>query len=100
MEYKINDNYEDISSSFTNIFSIQKEEKVKLGEIFSIQKEEKVKLGENLTSKKSILLGQQSEKAVCEIIKDNGYGSGFFIRIKINGNEICCLWFYKWFHWR
>ena len=39
----------------------------------------------------SKILGEQSEKSVCEIIKDNGYGSGFFCKIKLNGNEICCL---------
>ena len=58
---------------------------------FSIKNEEKVKAGENLTTKNSILLAQQAEKSVCEIIKDNGYGSGFFCSIKYEGEEMCCL---------
>ena len=58
---------------------------------FSIQKENHVKLGENLTTKKSILLNEKAEKSICEIIKDNGYGSGFFTKIKYEGNEIFCL---------
>ena len=58
---------------------------------FSIQKENHVKLGENLTTKKSILLNEKAENSICEIIKDNGYGSGFFSKIKYEGNEIFCL---------
>ena len=58
---------------------------------FSIQKENHVKLGENLTIKKSILLNEKAQKSICEIIKDNGYGSGFFSKIKYEGNEIFCL---------
>ena len=58
---------------------------------FSIKNEEKVKAGENLTTKNSILLAQQAEKSVCEIIKDNGYGSGFFCTIKYESEEMCCL---------
>ena len=58
---------------------------------FSIVKENRVKLGENLNTKKSILLSQKAEKSICEIIKDNGYGSGFFSKIKYEGNEIYCL---------
>ena len=60
-------------------------------ESFSIQKEEKVKHGENLAVKMSKILNEKAEKSVCEIIKDNGYGSGFFCKIKIYENEICCL---------
>ena len=59
--------------------------------ISSIQYEEKVKLGENLTLKMSKILSEKAERSVCEIIKDNGYGSGFFSKIKLDGNEICCL---------
>ena len=58
---------------------------------FSIQNEEKVKHGENLTSKMSKILSEKVEKSICEIIKDNGYGSGFFCKIKFEGNEIYCL---------
>ena len=58
---------------------------------FSVKNEEKVKPGENLTAKNAMLLGQQAEKSVCEIIKDYGYGSGFFCKIKYEGEEMYCL---------
>ena len=60
---------------------------------FSIINEENVKEGENLTIKKSKILNEKAEKTICEIIKDNGYGSGFFCKIKYPNkfNEIYCL---------
>ena len=76
-DFEIIDNIEDYTQSFTNNIAIQNKEKVKHGD--------------NLTSKQSMLLSNQAEKSVCEIIKDNGYGSGFFGLIKIDGNDICCL---------
>ena len=48
----------------------------------SIINEEKVKDGENLTLKKTKILLEKVEKSVCEIIKDYGYGTGFFCKIK------------------
>ena len=77
MKSKLNKNDEEDSSAFSNDFSIQ-------NELY-------VKHGENLTSKMSKILAEKSEKSVCEIIKDNGYGSGFFCKINLDGNEICCL---------
>ena len=44
----------------------------------SIRNEEKVKEGENLTLKKIKILLEKAEKSICEIIKDKGYGTGFF----------------------
>ena len=76
-DFEIIDNIEDYTQSFTNNFAIQNKEKVMHVE--------------NLTSKQSMLLSNQAEKSVYEIIKENGYGSGFFDLIKIDGNEICCL---------
>ena len=58
---------------------------------FSIKNEEKVKAGENLTTKNSMFLAQQAEKAVCKINFDNGHGSGFFCSIKYGDENICCL---------
>ena len=60
---------------------------------FSIINEENIKKGENLTIKKSKILNEKAEKTICEIIKDNGYGSGFFCKIKYPNkfNEIYCL---------
>ena len=33
----------------------------------------------------------QLEKSICEIIKEEGYGLGFFTKINYKGNEIICL---------
>ena len=57
----------------------------------SIINEEKVKDGENLTLKKNKILLEKVEKSVCEIIKDYGYGTGFFCKIKYLNKEIYCL---------
>ena len=57
----------------------------------SIINEEKVKDGENLTLKKNKLLLEIAEKSVCEIIKDYGYGTGFFCKIKTLNKEMYCL---------
>lgn len=51
-----------------------------------IIKEEKVKVGENLSIKNAKILPEKAEKSVCEIIKDNGYGSGFFCKLKYPDN--------------
>ena len=62
--------------------------------IFSIRNEEKVKAGENLNTKNTKILLKKAEKSVCEIVKDTGYGSGFFCKIKYPNNyneEIYCL---------
>ena len=59
----------------------------------SIKNEEKVKSGENLSLKNAKILNEKIEKSVCQIIKDNGYGTGFFCKIKYSDkpNEIICL---------
>ena len=54
-------------------------------------KNEKDKIDENLTEDMSIVLTQKTKKSVCEIIKDSGYGLGFFCKLKLDGSEICCL---------
>jgi hypothetical protein len=48
----------------------------------NILNEEKVKAGENLNTKNTKILLEKAEKSVCEIVKDTGYGSGFFCKIK------------------
>jgi len=60
---------------------------------FSIKNENKVKEGENITLKNSKILFEKSEKSICEIITDKGYGTGFFCIIKYPNkyNEIYCL---------
>ena len=59
----------------------------------SIRNEERVKEGENLTLKKIKILLEKAEKSICEIIKDKGYGTGFFCKMKYPDkyNEIYCL---------
>ena len=59
----------------------------------SIINEENINKGENLTTKKSKILNEKAEKTICEIKKKNGYGSGFFCKIKYPNkfNEIFCL---------
>ena len=71
----------------------EKNESKTFNDDFSIINEENVKEGENLTLKKSKILNEKAEKTICEIIKDNGYGSGFFCKIKYPNkfNEIYCL---------
>ena len=59
---------------------------------FSSVKESEVKPGEDLTTKKEIILPKKGEKSICKIIKEDGYGSGFFCEIKLKEDkEICCL---------
>ena len=60
---------------------------------FSIKNEEKVKEGENFIIDNFEILYKKDEESICEIIKDNGYGSGFFCKIKYPNkyNEIYCL---------
>ena len=36
-------------------------------------------------------MSEKVKKSVCEIIKDGGFGSGFFCKIKFEENELCCL---------
>ena len=60
----------------------EKNESKTFNDDFSIINEENVKEGENLTIKKSKILNEKAEKTICEIIKDKGYGSGFFCKIK------------------
>ena len=71
----------------------EKNESKNFNDDFSIINEENVKEGENLTIKKSKILNEKAEKTICEIIKDNGYASGFFCKIKYPNkfNEIYCL---------
>ena len=57
----------------------------------SIKKEERVKDGDNLNIKLIKMLSEKLEKSICEIIKKNGYGTGFFSKIKYKNNEIYCL---------
>ena len=56
-----------------------------------IENEEKVKEGENLTAKKNKILLEKADNSVCEIIKENGYGSGFICKIRYDKEEIYCL---------
>ena len=61
---------------------------------FLIKNEANIKKGKNLTLNQSNLLNEKVKKSVCEIIIDNGYGSGFFCKIKLpnnNNEEIYCL---------
>ena len=60
---------------------------------FVIKNEEKVKEGENLNIENIKTLLEKCEKSICEIQKDNGYGSGFLCIIKYPDrfNKICCL---------
>ena len=59
----------------------------------SILNEINVKEGENLNTKQTKILIEKAENSVCEIIENNGYGSGFFCKIKYPDefNEITCL---------
>ena len=56
-----------------------------------IENEEKVKEGENLTVTKIKILSEKADNSVCEIIKENGYGSGFICKIRYDKEEIYCL---------
>ena len=56
-----------------------------------IENEEKVKEGENLTVTKIKILSEKADNSVCEIIKENGYGSGFICKIRYEKEEIYCL---------
>jgi len=60
---------------------------------YSIKNEEKIEEGENLTFMNTKLLYIKAEKSICEIIKNEGYGTGFFCKIKYPNkfNEIYCL---------
>ena len=60
---------------------------------FSIKDEEKIEEGENLTLMNTKILLEKVEKSICEIIRDKGYGTGFFCKIKDPNtfNEINCL---------
>ena len=49
----------------------------------SIQNEEKIEEGENITLMNSKILFEKAEKSICEIIKDKGYGTGFFVKLNI-----------------
>ena len=58
-----------------------------------IENEHKVKEGDIIELKMMRILLDKSEKSICEIKTDNGYGSGFFCKIRypdIN-NQIYCL---------
>ena len=59
----------------------------------SIKNEEKIEEGENITLMNSKILFEKAEKSICEIIKDKGYGTGFFCKIKYPNkfSEIFCL---------
>ena len=52
----------------------------------SIKNEDKVKSGENLSLKNAKILYEKIEKSVFQIIKDNGYGTGFFCKLNIQIN--------------
>ena len=60
---------------------------------FSIRNEEKVKKGENIKLENLEILCKKAKKSICEIIKDKGYGTGFFCKIKYPNkfDEIYCL---------
>ena len=60
-------------------------------EKFSIKKQEKVKEGENFIIDNFEILYKKDEESICEIIKDNGYGTVFFCKIKYPNqfNKIC-----------
>ena len=53
---------------------------------FSIIDEHKVNERKNLTLKKTKILYEKAVQSICEIIKDKGYGSGFFCKIKNPNN--------------
>lgn len=46
-----------------------------------IRNEQIIKKGEALNLKNIKLLGEKAEASACKIIKDFGYGSGFFCKI-------------------
>ena len=48
----------------------------------AIINEEKIK-GENLSFSKIKIIKEKGESSICEIIKDNGYGSGFFVKLNM-----------------
>ena len=58
---------------------------------FSIENEKKIKPYNNISFTNSKILYQKAKKSICEIILKDGYGSGFFCKIKNEENEICCL---------
>ena len=55
--------------------------------------ENKVKRGENLIVENLEILWQKAKKSIWEAIKDKGYGTGFFCKIKYPNkyDEIYCL---------
>ena len=63
------------------------------------KKEDEIKAKENNKDKievkdkneENLNLINKVKKSICEIIKDNGYGIGYFCKIKFEDNEICCL---------
>ena len=57
----------------------------------AIINEKKIKEGENLTLSKIKIISEKGESSICEIIKDNGYGSGFFCKIKYEKKDTYCL---------
>ena len=73
--------------------SQNKKEELNFIDSFSIIDQQKVKAGDNLTLTNSDILNEKAKKSICIIIKDNGYGTGFFCKIKYpnNLNEIYCL---------
>ena len=56
----------------------------------SIINEEKIKDRQNLTVKQNKILLEKAETSICEISKDNGYGSGFFCKTNYEKEDICC----------
>ena len=56
---------------------VKKEDKE---DISLIRNEQIIKKGEALNLKNIKLLGEKAEASVCKIIKDFGYGSGFFAK--------------------
>ena len=49
---------------------------------FSIKDEEKMEEGENLALMNTKILLEKTQKSICEIINDKGYGTGFLCKIQ------------------
>ena len=57
----------------------------------SIVNDEKIMDGDNLTIKNMEILLSKAKTSICEIINDNGHGSGFICKIKYDKKSLSCL---------
>ena len=60
-------------------------------ENIKVEIEKKVKPGQNIDGKKMKIFLSKCENAICKIMLIDGYGTGFFTKIKFINNEILCL---------